>query len=382
MKHIVYLNNYMLEDIIKLRNNKEVFSQAANNKILGIKKSLEENGCDVKILSTGLVNNNSFKFYKKYNSKIDSKVTYCSIIDIKLLNTIWSIFSTYFEINKINKIQKIDNIIFYNYKPEVAWSAWLANKILKIPLTVEYEDGYYSTEGISPFKQKLFTVTESIVSKNIHSAILVTSKLKQRVNVKNVVVRGIVDEKFMDYCRYKNIKEENNRIKVLYSGGIDKERGIEVLLKSLDYIDEDFELIITGRGPLENKVLKKNDKRISFLGFIEYKKVKENIKNADILINCQLENHNFGNVSFPSKIFEYMATRNLVISSCVSDIKEFGKECFLFYENDNPVQLAKCIEEAIENIRNKNDDKITNMMDLSKNNICKVIGKDIINILN
>lgn len=381
MKHIVYLNNYMLEDIIKLRNNKSVFSQAANNKIWGIKKSLEENNCDVKILSTGLVNNNTFKFYKKYYSKIDNKVTYCSIIDIKLINVLSSIFFTFLEIIKINKEKKIDNIIFYNYKPEVAWPAWLAKKILKTNITIEYEDGYYSTESISKFKQKLFVLTENIISKSVDSAILVTSKLKSRVDARSVIVRGIVDEEFMKYCKSTRQANNSGKVKILYSGGLDKERGLQVLLDSLDYIDEEFELIISGRGPLENIITNKNDSRIKYLGFTDYEVVKENIKNADILVSCQLENHNFGNVSFPSKIFEYIASGNKIISSKTSDVEEFGEDSFYFYENDDSQKLAYSIKQAIHDINIKNNRYELNVQKLCKENTCKKVGQKIISVL-
>lgn len=379
MKHIVYLNNYMLEDIIIERNNKNIFSQPANNKINAIRKSLEVNGCDVKILSSGLVNNKSFKFYKKVESNIDKGIVYCPIIDIPLINTFSSALFTFLEIKKINKKRKINNIIFYNYKPEVAWAAWLAKKILNIPITLEYEDGYYSVESIGRIKKSIFNYTEKIVSKSIDSAILVTSKLRKRINNKNTIVRGVVDEDFLLKCKNEKVRNEN--ITVLYSGGLDKERGIEVLLESLNYIEDDFKLIISGKGNLEHKVIEKKDNRIEFIGFVDYSIVKENLMNADILVNCQLENHDFGEASFPSKIFEYIATGNRIISSGVSDIKEFGKDCFYFYDNDDPKKLAKEIKRAIEDIKNNKNEFIDNIESLCSTNSYENIGKEIINIL-
>lgn len=379
MKHIVYLNNYMLEDIINERNNKNIFSQPANNKINAIRKSLEVNKCDVKILSSGLVNNRSFKKYKRLESELDKNVVYSPIIDIPLINTFSSALFMFFEIKKLNSKKPVDNIIFYNYKPEVAWAAWLSKKYLKIPITLEYEDGYYSVESIKGIKKMIFNYTEKIVSKNIDSAILVTSKLKSRVKTKNTVVRGMVDNDFLLKC--KNKKERNENITILYSGGLDKERGIEVLLESIDYIEEDFKLIISGKGNLEHKVIEKKDDRIEFIGFVDYSIVKENLMNADILVNCQLENHDFGEVSFPSKIFEYIATGNRIISSGVSDIKDFGKGCFYFYDDDDPKELAKAIKRAINDIENNKNEFIKNIENLCVNNTYENIGKDIINIL-
>lgn len=379
MKNIVYLNNYMLEDIIEIRNNKNIFSQPANNKIKAIRNSLEANGAKVQILSSGLVNNRTFRIYKKFNSNKDKNLIYSSIIDIPLINTLSSIISLYLLIKKKNKEEKIDNIIFYNYKPEVAWAAWLAKKRLGIKITVEYEDGYNSVEGISKLKRWLFSYTEKKVSKVIDSAILVTSKLKDKFDVKNVVVRGVVDEKFLNKC--KNEKKLKDKITIAYSGGLDKERGIEVFLNSLKYIEEDVEIIISGKGPLEYKVKECKDDRVKFLGFVDYSVVQEILMNSHILVNCQLENHDFGLVSFPSKIFEYIATGNRIVSSKCSDIEYFAKNCFYFYDNDDSKNLSEAIKIAISDIRDNNNRYYKNISDLCKNNNLKEIGKKIIKIL-
>ena len=133
----------MTDEIVHIRNNQNIYSQPANNKIAGITEALLENDCKVKILSSGLVNGKTGKLYKKIMDKaLGIDVVYCSIVDFPFINTISSVFFTYQQIKKENKKNKIDNIIFYNYKPEVAWAAWLAKKRLHIPITVEYEDGY------------------------------------------------------------------------------------------------------------------------------------------------------------------------------------------------------------------------------------------------
>lgn len=379
MKNILYLNNFMLEDVINERNNENIFSQPANNKINGIRKSLEANGCKVTLLSSGLVNNKKFKFYKTQKSTLDNKLIYCSIIDVPLINTMSSLISMYLKIRKFNKEKKIDNIIFYNYKPEVAWAAFLAKKLLHIPITVEYEDGYNSVEGMGKLKFYLFKLTEEYVGKNIDSAILVNSILREKINVPNVIVRGVVDENFLRQCDLP--KNNNEKITIVYSGGLDKERGIEVLLNSLDYINYDFELIISGKGCLEYKVIEKKDSRINYLGFTSYDIVKSTLRNADILVNCQLENHDFGQVSFPSKIFEYIATKNRIVSSRVADIEDFAGECFYFYKEDNPKYLADALKMAIRDIENDRNQYKCNIVKLCEDNTYINVGKKILKIL-
>ena len=297
MKNIVYLNNFMSPDIIKKRNNPNMYSQPANNKITGILDALLSVNASITVISNGLVNSKTRKLYKKVKEQYHGvDIVYAAIRDYPLINTLSSIKNVYKEIKKIHKQKKIDNIIFYNYKPEVAWAAYLAKKRLKIPITVEFEDGYSNIKDLGRFKSLIFRLTENVVSKYIDSAILVNSLLETKVNVPSTVVRGVVSEEFYEVCKnYK--KERNDLFTILYSGGLDKSRGIDVLIKALNYIPYDLKLIITGKGHIENK-----DSRIEFKGFLPYAEMKTMMMKADLLIQCQLVKDSFQNVSFPSKI--------------------------------------------------------------------------------
>lgn len=380
MKNVVYICNYMLEDVINRRSNSRVYSQAANNKISGIVKCLEQNNCKVKIISNGLVNNRTLKYYKKFISSKDKKVTYAGIIDFPILSTISSIVSIVNHIRVSKKNENIDYIIFYNYKPETAIAAWLCKVFYKIPIVLDYEDGYFAINEISNIKRHIINLIEKKVSKNIDGAILVTSILKDRVSCNYVVVRGLTNEKILTSKKSEN----KNKIPiVMYSGGLEKIRGIEVLLESLNFTRSKFKLLISGKGDCEELVKQYSDERIQFLGYINYEDVIDYMINSDMLINCQLSNNQFGEASFPSKIFEYASTTNIIISSDVSDIDEFIGQVIHLYRDDNPEELAKKIDEIISNL----DDPIFRYQEKEKmhsfatNNTPENIGKLIIDKL-
>lgn len=378
MKNIVYICNYMMDDIIKVRKNKKIYSQAANNKINGIVSCLEKNNCKVDIVSNGLVNNKTFKYYDSFKSNVNNKVIYAGIIDIPIINIVSSIISILNIISLLNKKQKIDYIIFYNYRPETALSAYILKKLYKIPIVVDYEDGYFNLNEISCFKKKIINYIEKLVSNNIDGAILVTSMLKDRVNCKSYVLRGLTNE----YIFKKSNKKEANKVPtIMYSGGLERVRGIEVLLKSLEYTDSKFQLIISGKGEYEDKIRKCNDKRLKFLGYIDYEIVVKEMINSDILINCQLENDSFGNASFPSKLFEYASTNNLIISSEVSDVKEFMGNTIDLYDSDNPVDLAKTIDKLLAKLEDINfiKEKKQKVYDFAIKNTPRYIGEELVN---
>lgn len=374
MSNILYLNNYMSLDIAKERHSENIFSQPANNKIIGILEALSSVGYNVTILSSGLANSKSGKLYPEKKERYKgTDVIYCRIIDLPLINSLTSIIYMYRAIKKQYRISEIDNIIFYNYKPEVAWAAYFAKKFLHIPITVEYEDGYAHVEGLSRFKAAILNLTEKLVSKKIDSAILVSSLLQKKYKVPNVVVRGVIDKNFLMECE-KYHKTPNDKFTILYSGGLDNSRGINVLLESLRFLDIDCRIVITGKGNIEVP-----DDRVEFKGFIPYENVKELMKQADVLLQCQLVGSQFANASFPSKLFEYICTGNTIISSAMPDVMNFAGDAFVYYDNDDPKALADAIKKAYA-VYGDNMDKY-NVQELCVQNLPKQVGERIKNML-
>lgn len=362
----------MSEEIVEERNNFNTFSQPANNKVTGILKSLLAVGCNIIVLSSGLVNSRTGKIYKRKEEKYCGvSVIYCAILDIPLLNTLSSILYMYSEILRLHRMNKIDHIIFYNYKPEVAWPAYLAKCFLKIPITLEYEDGYSHVTELSLIKRFLFEKTEKIVSKKVDFAILVTSLMASQISIPNVIIRGVVNTALYEDCRRYN-KKKNEKFTILYSGGLDEARGINVLLSAIPKLEFDCKVIVTGKGKLNF-----DDERVDFRGFVSYQEVKELMMQSDVLVQCQLEKHDFGSVSFPSKLFEYITTGNYIISSNVSDVKVFAGDCIDYYENDDSKQLALAIERAYKNWKN-NLIEISRVNSLCEKNLPENIGKKII----
>jgi len=347
-KNIVYLNNFLSMSSVKARNNERVYSQAANNKITGVLKSLQAAGHHVTVVSNGFVNRKNGKKYIRMEETYEgAKVIYSPILDIPFINSISSAFYMYKEIKRLHKKRKIDNIIFYNYKIEAAWPALLAKKMLHIPITVEHEDEFLSMEIKGIIKKAMYTLTERVIIKEVDSAIVSNSELKAAYSVPVAVVRGVVDMPFYMECRQQT-KRKSEKPVILYSGGLDHERGIDVLLESLGFLDEDCRVVVTGKGRIST-----SDKRVEFLGFVSHEDVKKYMRNADILVQCQLVNSDFSSGSFPSKLFEYIATGNLVVSSDIRDVREFAGDAFLYYENDDPRELARILKEHLHDENRK-----------------------------
>lgn len=376
MKKVVYLNNFMTLDLADIRNNRNTYSQPGNNKITGILDALLAAECDVTMISNGLVNKRSGKFFRRIESKFHgATVIYCSILDLPILNTLSSILSVCKEMKRLSDNDRIDNVIFYNYKPEVAFPALYAKKFLKIPITIEFEDGFTTISYLGKLKRIVMGFTERFVSKRVDSAIVVNSMVAKRYAIPTVVVRGIVNKDFYNECNtYK--KERNKQFTILYSGGLNQARGIYVLLEALKYTHIDFTLFICGKGEIEHI----DDPRVVFKGFVTIEEAHFLMKQADLLVITQLKNNEFGNESFPSKLFEYVATGNMIISSNVGDVQQFAGDSIVYYDNDDPKELADRINDAYVSWHN-GEGKPPRVMELCLNNMPEKIGESIVQVL-
>jgi len=333
---------------------------AGNKKILGIVNSLNKSRIDVEVLSPLLLKNNTFKIFKTDKTILPNrknKLYYPFTLDIKYFCLIITIISTLFLIIKWTlKNKNSDKIVmFYNYRLETCIPAIIARKVLNVALIVDYEDGVYAVKETNKYYKRISSFIEEKTKSLLDGGILVTSLLKDRIDINNYeVIRGIIGDEKIDSI--KNREKHSEEFNIVYSGRLDFERGIEVLIDAIKYIktSKTLNIIITGYGPLETKVKEfvscysSPNINIKFLGFVDDVQYKELMNNADIFINPQREKIEFSKCSFPSKILEYIQNNKLIISSNVSDIAEINRDLFLTYKSDNPEDLARSIDKAVD----------------------------------
>lgn len=353
-KNILYVTNYYLEDVIEQRNSKPYISQAGQNKGKYIIDMLEHGGNHVTVWSNAWTNSRSFRFYKGFQSKINENVYYSDIVGIPGLNALTCLSSSKRFLKRYIKEHKIDVIVFYNMRLENSKLALYAKKHFGIPIVLQYEDGLTTDAHIIGMKRRIYQNMEDKVLKELDGAFLVNSKIK--VPCPAVVIRGAIREqqcldisgntKELAAAEMKSGAAEKVP-KILFASTLDRQRGIEVVMEALKHTNADFTLQITGRGDKEALARESEDKRVEFLGYLDYETYQQKLAEADICVNAQLAHHEFGNFSFPSKIFEYLSAGKLVISSDVADAEEALGDALLIYHKDEPKELAKMIEKAI-----------------------------------
>lgn len=337
---ILYLTNYYLEDVVEQRNCAPYISQAGQNKCSYMIRLFEEAKDRVIVWSNAWTNSKSFRFYRGFQSKLQNNVFYSDIMGAPFLNVWFCMHSCKQFVKKIQRTHKIDAIVCYNMRLENAFVALWAKKKWNIPIILQYEDGLTKDENVNGIKKILYCNMERRTIPMLDAAFLVNSKMT--LECPTMVIRGVVTDESITSER------ENKEIPtILFAGSLDEQRGIRVLLKALEYTGEAFQLLISGRGELEDIVRDSKDSRVEYVGYLDYKTYKKVLSDADICINAQRENTSFSEYSFPSKISEYISNHKLVVSSNVADAKNVLDNLAFIYENDDPKLLAKKIEEAI-----------------------------------
>ena len=164
-------------------------------------------------------------------------------------------------------------------------------------------------------------------------------------------------------------QKQNNYL--LYFGRLSEEKGIDILIKAMEFVDENIKLKIVGNGPEKENLKKLAEKlkinnQIQFLGHKNQNELKEIIKNSLAVVapsqwyeNCPLsilEAFSFGkpviasNLGGIPELVENKKTGFLFESGSVKDLAE--KINLLFENSEKTISMGKFAKEQIEKKHN------------------------------
>lgn len=135
---------------------------------------------------------------------------------------------------------------------------------------------------------------------------------------------------------------ENNSENFLISAGrLDIQKGTDILIKSIDRLENDIKIMVAGSGPSEEQV--KTHPKINYAGQLSHNELIQNLKKSYALI--------FPSVCFegmPLTIMEAFACGKPVIASRLGAMEELITEGYngLLFEPGNPEELAQKINRA------------------------------------
>lgn len=190
------------------------------------------------------------------------------------------------------------------------------------------------------YEKKYATLADGLV--------VVADEMKNRLLNKGVVNKKIFTvPNTTDVDIYNDLKgttSNSHNLTLFYSGGINKHRGLEVVILGLSKmkLQSNFRFWIAGKGRNEPQLKKLVNELnlnayVHFLGWKTQKEVYDLTLQSDVTVIPHLKNEHSDNTS-PNKIFHYMLAKKPVIASNCNYIQNIveKEDCGIIYKNDSP----------------------------------------------
>ena len=253
----------------------------------------------------------------------------------------------------IKNVKAGDVIITYNFPPIYAIPLLLKKFFTKFRLIIEFEDLYNRDDNryyfFRPFELLGIKYADDFIASSMGMSNYIINK---RTNAKIIINGGYFEN--VNLLKNKNKYAKSNILRMLYSGTLDKERGIHNLIKLFEFNNsKKFQLFFSGSGPLEDYIKEKSkkDKRIKFCGLLNEIDYKILVNNSHVCINPQWTSIS---VNFPSKITMYLSHGKIVLSTKIKSlINSPYKDLLFFYDESNSVDFwnnLNLIYESRENL--------------------------------
>ncbi len=245
-----------------------------------------------------------------------------------------------------------DLVLIDNYEFIYIVAAWVLKPFRRVTFILAYLDGKHLIDH--GWGRILSGVAETGGRSLLSGALLSTPPLGERLpdSLPKEVVPG---PGFVP----KELPEPsvpNQQVRFLYAGALDRTRGVDLLLESLEYLPEyGWHLTIAGHGPLTEQVIRFTQNPC-WRGKVEYQPplpsttdaFKQMVAASHVGLNCQRTSDPISNMTFPTKTFTYLSAGLLVISSKASSVEPVCGNACLYYNEETPQSLAAAMKEVIE----------------------------------
>jgi len=338
--------------------------------------SLISEGHEVTILTYnfgGLVKRELWKGIRIIRFRINKQLAKKSLgfsLQLPFYKWIWQI-----QVNKILKSDKYDAVHIHDL-PLCCLIQFIRTKF-NIPVIADMHENYPFLVAEQPYmnslfahiflSKKLWVIKEKEWLAQASAVICVAEEMRQRIKTDLIDTLPVIlvpntpsiPELNGSMADNTNIKERfSGTYNVLYIGGIDSVRGIDILIESAKFLIPlipKFKIIIAGDGKIlpEMKQLAKSmqlENNIVFDGWISQDKIGSYILVSDVCVIPHRKSPQTDNSS-PNKLFQYFYFKKPVISSNCNSIEKIilAEKCGMIYHDNIPEELAAKIKYLYDN---------------------------------
>lgn len=340
-------------------------SVAGNNMQIGLLNKLCKNlGENLEILSvypTASFPNEKKILFRRKGIKITDYIngTLISFINVPFIKQFTQSISVFKEAKKIIKKDNQVKILTFNANPSISIPVIILKKLYKVELICLLADPPVDIKKRYGIDKVIKNIFWKIIEKSLlmYDKIIALNKKAVEIYTQNkpyIIIDGAIDIK--DFEIVTTVENKSKKKIVLFSGALTEYNGINELVESTRYIhDENIEIHIYGDGPLRDFVEKKSKQILSlqYKGVVSNYQVKKFQKYADLLINPRRIDDLISQVTFPSKMIEYMISGTPVLSTKLNGLTEEYLENIYIIDDISPEKLATDIKDVLSLSNNK-----------------------------
>ena len=278
-------------------------------------------------------------------------------------NRFFRIFVSTWKLFRLALKQKAD--IYHFHDPELLFIGILLKIFTKASVIYDVHEDF---PGAILTKEWIFFLLRNIISKIVCFIERVSSVFFDAVIVagkdipahfpsfaKITLLRNFPFKKLAIKTNIEDEKLGNSPI-LIYTGGLNKDKGIKELISAITFLKNDVLLKLIGRFDFpyfEKECRNEASEKVIFAGYLPYHEMFSLLRKADIgLLPYHPIPNNFASSMGErnNKIFEYMAAGLPVIASNFPAWEKMLKEenCGIPVDPLNPKEIAKAIEYLIE----------------------------------
>lgn len=223
------------------------------------------------------------------------------------------------------------------------------------PVILEYEDGKHAIDR--GWVKGITWLAEWLGKPLVKAALLATPTLAKRLPPETpiVLVPGILEKQ----VQLNPLPDRSSPTHFLYSGSLDVERGIPLLIDYLETqtLSSNAIFEITGQGKFGDRLIQLMDRhpgKIIYHGSVSSKTLAEIRSRCHFGLNLQSSTNPISEVTYPSKTFDYLNAGLRVISTRAAGVETILGEAAHYLNEETPVALAHAVEGAT-NMKDANE---------------------------
>lgn len=258
--------------------------------------------------------------------------------------SVWSV--------KFLRNTKYDFILTFNMYPQIGLPSALARKIYRVPVACLLADPPIRTTAPRGIVHSLLLDALERCSewslRNVDRVVALSEAAAKKFapQAKAVVIDGAIPSSWTDE-RPEKQRCESRRRDVVFTGSLTTYNGVLELVEAMSLVtDSSVSLHVYGSGPLESliKDAAKRMHNVFFHGKLSSNQIQGVQRNAFLLVNPRQISHAVSDVTFPSKILEYMSSGTPVLTTRLRSFSTEYSDLLFFADVGSPADLAEWVD--------------------------------------